>query len=219
MKTALIVGSSGLIGSELMKLLIDENYYQKIILWNRKAISFSNQKIEEVIVDFEKLSELKVESYTDIYCCVGSTIKKAKTWENYRKIDLDIPVGLADIAEKYDGNSLIVISSLGANKNSSNKYLRLKGEMEFEVAKRKVKSISILRPSILFGNRKEFRFGEKIGIFVMKLFSSFMIGTLRKYRGVEARDVAKCAFFLAKTSNPGFSYVESEEIKKTLHFK
>ncbi|MEI7595353.1 MAG: oxidoreductase [Bacteroidota bacterium] len=211
MKKALVIGASGLIGKELVKLLTSDQHYDSIDIIGRQLIGFSSSKIIEKKVDFAHLNET-IESNTDIFCCVGSTINKAKNWDNFRKVDLEIPVKLAELCENTTNTKLLVISSIGANKNSRNKYLQMKGEMEIEISKRKIDAIIIFRPSILLGNRDERRLGESFAKFIIKLFSFLMIGPLKKYKGISAYKVANSLITAAKSNLKGTIILESSEI-------
>ena len=200
-RTAILFGATGLVGSHLLEILIKEEEYAKIVLFNRKpvkALHSVSPKIEEIITDFHDLKQL--EGYgkgSDLYCCLGTTIKKAKTKESFRQVDFDLPVVIASIASRKPFNRFVVISSIGANAESRNFYLRTKGEMEQAVRGILGEKAIIVRPSMLLGQRNEYRFGEVLGKWFSGLLSPILIGKLARYKGIQASDVARAMVWLA----------------------
>jgi uncharacterized protein YbjT (DUF2867 family) len=213
MNKALLIGSNGLIGSSCLKELLTDNYYTSIEIWVRNSSGIEHPKLIETIVNFDELKIMKPTDAQQVFCCLGTTIKKAKTKEAFRMVDYDYVVDLAKLSEKSGVEKFQVISSIGANAKTNNFYLKTKGEMEEAVKRCKIPSIIILRPSILFGKRKEFRFGEAIGKFMMRLLTYFFWGKMKKYRGIEASAVAKAMICLAKGEKYGFFIVESDELQ------
>ena len=214
MKKALLLGSSGLIGSSCLDQLLADNYYDSVEIWVRKASGIVHPKLKENIVDFEKINNSGETDAQHLFCCLGTTIKKAKTKEAFRKVDYDYVVDFAKLAEKLKVEKFLVISSIGANANSNNFYLKTKGEMEEAVKQCQIPSIFILQPSMLFGKRKEFRFGELIGKLMMHLFKYLLFGKMKKYRGIEASTVAKAMICLAKEEKQGIFVLKSDGIQE-----
>jgi uncharacterized protein YbjT (DUF2867 family) len=213
-KTALIFGATGLVGKSLLHNLISDQNYAKIKIFVRKNPEISHPKLEIHVSDFSDIISLKDHiKGDDLFCCLGTTIAKAGSKDAFRKIDYELPVELAMMAAENKVNGLFVVSSLGADSNSSNFYLRTKGEMEEAVKKSGVNTIGVFRPSLLFGARKEFRFGEILGKGVMKLINPLLHGSLKKYRGIEASDVARAMAAAAKNKT-GTSIYQSDEIQK-----
>jgi len=210
---ALVVGATGLIGKECVLQLLQNSNYDEVIVWVRKSIGYSHAKLNEQIIDFSNIETIQISGINHIFCCLGTTIKKAKNIEAYHKIDVDYVVQLAQLAEKNKVQKFVVISSLGANKTSSNYYLKMKGEMEEAVSKCNIPSIIILRPSMLLGKRQEFRMGELIGKAVMKTIGFVFIGKLKKYAGIKSSDVVKTMICLANQNNSGVLVYESDQIK------
>jgi uncharacterized protein YbjT (DUF2867 family) len=211
---AIVLGGTGLIGDELLKLLITNPQYSQIHLVGRKDTELTSSKIHFHAVNMEDLSQYASLFEGDmVFCCLGSTMKNAGSKEAFKKVDFDMVVNAAKNSEGK-AKQFIMVSSLGANKNSSNFYLRTKGETEAAVMEMKIPSISILRPSMLFGNRKEKRTGEKIGIVFMKATAPFMVGPLKKYRGNEAVSVANAMVKLAEQNKQGKFIYESTEIEE-----
>ena len=212
-KTALIIGSTGLTGSFLLKILLAGDTYEKVISFVRTGNKTSHPKLIQHIVNFDK-----PESYqpliegNDMFCCLGTTIKKAGSQEAFEKVDFSYPIQFARIAVEKGIKQFFIISSLGANSESSNFYLKTKGKCEEGLRKLPFQSTSIFRPSLLLGNREEFRLGEKIGEYVMKIASIFLIGKLKKYHAIKAKKVAYAMFKIAQKNTIGYHVYESDEI-------
>lgn len=211
LKRAIVLGGTGLVGSALTELLLNDHSYGKVILISRRPLKISHPKLQVLMVDFENLEEYKLEFQGDVlFSCLGTTIKKAKTKENQFKVDYTYQYDIASICAENDIKNYVLVSSIGANEKSSTFYTRIKGELEVAVNKLNFKNISILRPSFLEGDRKEFRLGEKIGLVLIKIISIFPF--LKKYHGIKATTVAKCMIVCAKQNRSGI--FESHEIKK-----
>jgi uncharacterized protein YbjT (DUF2867 family) len=215
MKTALIIGSTGLIGSKLLDNLLESPAYDKVITFVKRDTGKTHTKLTQHIIDFDK-----PESYQnlvvgdDFFCTIGTTIKKAGSKEAFRKVDYVYPQQFASFALKSNVKQFLTISSLGADKASGNFYLKTKGEIEDFLKQSSFESVAILRPSLLLGDRKEFRLGEKLGAIFMKLFSFTFIGGLKKYKPIESDVVAKALFRIAQKNKKGFSIYESDEVQQ-----
>jgi uncharacterized protein YbjT (DUF2867 family) len=213
-KTACIFGSTGLTGSHLLKILINDERYEKIILFNRTVQSINHSKIEQIVADYNSIdqytNQLKADEY---YCCLGTTIKKAKTKQAFEYVDLQLPVIIGKFAIQNKVSGLFVVSSIGASAKSSNFYLNVKGRMEEELQKSGIGKLFIFRPSMLIGERNESRFGETVGKIVMKFIGFLFLGKLKKYRAIKAEIVANAMVVVA---NGGYnsSIFESDEIQK-----
>lgn len=192
-KSAVVFGATGLVGSEVVKELLNRPEYTKVTAVVRKPIPLSHPSLEFFIIsDFSKLSETALNLWADeYYCCIGTTIGAAGSKENFRLVDFNIPEQIALLAQKLAVPYMAVVSSIGANEKSSNFYLHTKGEMERRVQDIYRGSLKIVRPSLLVGKRKEFRFGESVAIIFMKLLGWTFVGPLRKYRGIPAKQVAR----------------------------
>jgi len=210
MRTAAVFGSSGLIGSHLIDLLSANSNYQKVFSFARRKPVTLPSKTEHI--DFLADSFSIPMGVDDVYICLGTTMKKAGSKEAFIKVDHDLVVQIADKSKKVGVKKLVVVSSIGANPDSSNFYLNVKGKMEEAVKRIDFEYVGIVRPSMLLGDRKEFRFGEKIGIIVFSILNFIFIGPLRKYRGILASDVAKSMILLALNGS-GKVTVESNILK------
>ena len=222
-KTAILLGASGLVGNEVLKLLLadvrDSNspnqYFEKIKIFVRKALPVEHPRLEQHVVNFDA-----IENYRDlikgdiIFCCLGTTIKKAGSKDAFIKVDYTFPLEFAKIAKQNGVNKYLLISSIGADRNASNFYLKVKGDIELALEKLKFESLIILRPSMLLGERKEFRFGEAAGKIFIQLFSLGFIGKLKKYKAIEARIVAKAMIELSKSEFKGVNVFESDKLQQ-----
>jgi uncharacterized protein YbjT (DUF2867 family) len=159
--------------------------------------------------------KLKAEVF---FCSVGTTIKTAGSKEEFARVDLEIPKKIAQLAEALSIPSLVAISSIGADANSSNFYLRTKGEMEKTVREIYHGNLKFVRPSLLMGNRNEFRFGEKVSVAFMKGFGWLFAGPFKKYRGIYARDVAHVMIKISDQPADKLIY-ESDELQKLVKDK
>ncbi len=217
-KTAVIFGATGLTGSLVLKKLIQDERYQKIRMFTRTLPEVKSDKLEMIITDLEDL-EQHSEKITgdDVFCCLGTTIKKAGSKENFRKVDLEWPALIAKTASKNGIPNFLMISSIGADPESSNFYLRTKGEAENAVRQHKFNKIVILRPSMLLGKRNEFRFFEEMGKLVMVPLKFVFRGKLKKYRPIDAEKVARAMVKFANitTSKNVFESHEIELFTKT----
>ena len=201
MKTALIFGSSGLIGSELLNAITQNNNYNKIKLFVRSAQNSNDPKVEVIQIDFNNLEKHKDSVVGhDCFFCIGTTRKDTPDKNEYRRVEYNIPVDIAKIAKSNSVKSFVYVSSLGANPNSSGSYLKNKGQVEEELNKLNFPKLAVIRPSILLGNRKTFRLGERIGIFVMKCLSIFFLGNLKKWKPIQAQYVAKAMVAIAQNN-------------------
>jgi len=214
-KSAVVFGATGLVGRELLIELSENNDFERIVAVVRKQLAFANPRIEEVhLSDFSRMMDLKDKLKAGVYfCCIGTTIKTAGSQEAFTKVDLDIPREIAQLAEALSIPSLVIISSLGANADSSNFYLRTKGEMEKTVREIYTGNLKFVHPSLLMGNRKEFRFGEKVAVVFMKTFGWLFAGPLKKYKGIYARDVARAMIRLSDLAGDKIIF-ESDELQE-----
>ena len=212
MKTALIFGSSGLIGGHLLNLLIKENNYNKIKIFVRSVPEISDPKVEIIKTDFNNLQNHKEDiKGDDCFFCIGTTKKNSPDKDEYKRVELDIPKEIAKIAKSNLVNSFIFVSALYANPKSSGEYIRFKGLVEEELKELNFPKLGIMRPSFLIGNRKEKRLSETIGIFVFKLLSPLLLGPLKKMKPIHSEIVAS-AMIRAANENSEKNILESNEI-------
>ena len=206
MKTALIFGSSGLVGKNLLSQVINNSNYSKIKIFVRSSLEISDQKVEIINTDFKDLQ--KIENLIigdDCFFCIGTTKKNSPDKNEYRRIELDLPKKIAQISKSNNVKSFIFVSSGFADPKNSGDYLKFKGLVEEEIKSLNFEKIGILRPSFLLGNRKENRVGEKIGIFIFKLLSPIFVGPIKKMKPIHSEKVAKAMIKIA-----------NEDIQKTI---
>lgn len=227
MKTAVIIGSTGLTGSLLVKKLVQEGSFGQIIALcrNKNSVNqqvFSSPKVRLLEFDFQNWNELEMQcrsyvgtSQSVFFCCLGTTIKQAGSKEAFRRVDHDYFVNFAKLASACRAEQLILVSGLGADKNSNIFYSRTKGEMEENVRKAYVGDLHILRPSLLLGDRKDFRFGERVLILLSPVLSLFLLGGLKKYQPVAAEQVVKAMFLLAEKKLSAGVVLENSDILNT----
>ena len=213
MKTALLFGSSGLIGGQLLNNLIKNNDYNKIKIFVRSIPEIKDSKIEIIKADFNNLkNHIEDIKGDDCFFCIGTTKQNSPDKNEYKRIERDMPVEIAEIAKANSVNSFVYVSSGFADSKNSGAYLRYKGEVEEELKKLNFTKLGIMRPSFLLGNRKEKRFGEKIGIFFFKLLSPLFLGPLKKMKPIHSEKVAN---LMIKVANEDIqqSVFESNEIE------
>lgn len=191
-KSALVLGSSGLIGSLLLEKLFNHPDYSTIITIVRKPQQINHPKLIEIVTDFNSDINLDdIETINSIFSCLGTTRKKTPDLDAYHKIEVDIPNQFAKIGNQKGLTKFHYISAVGANANSSNFYLKMKGEAEETLQKNTIKQLFLYRPSLLIGNRAEYRLAENISSKVFPLINFFLRGKLSKYKSIEAGKVAQ----------------------------
>jgi uncharacterized protein YbjT (DUF2867 family) len=211
MKTALVIGATGLVGSHLVEQLAKDDYYGKIIILSRRNLQYLHPKKVVQVIDFDHPDETVIKG-DHVFCAIGTTIKKAGSKENQYRIDCEYPYRLAEIAKKNGAEKFVLVSSIGANAKSGNFYLRTKGDLEEKLKQLHYNSLIILRPSFILGNRKEFRLGEKVAIGLFKILTPLMVGGLKRYRGVQASAIAAKMISEAKDQTTSVKVVDSASI-------
>ena len=198
MKTALIFGSSGLVGKNLLNQIINNSNYSKVKIFVRSSLEISDPKVEIINTDFKDLEIIKnLITGDDCFFCIGTTKKNSPDKNEYRRVELDLPKKIAQISKSNNVKSFIFVSSGFADPKNSGDYLKFKGLVEEEIKNLNFEKIGILRPSFLLGNRKENRVGEKIGIFIFKLLSPLFVGPFKKMKPIHSEIVAKAMIQIA----------------------
>ena len=218
-RTATIIGATGLIGGYLLQQLMQNENFDTIRLLVRRPFKNEHSKVEVKLVDFNDHESFKlgIDGSDVVFCAVGTTQKKTKgDKEAYLRIDHDIPVNAAGFCKETGCNNFLIVSSVGADAKSNNFYLQLKGEVEDEIKKMNLESVSVFRPSILLGDRKESRPVERIGQIAMQTFSFILINNLRKYKPIKAQEVAAAMIYAAKQQKSGFSIYEYDGMNTIL---
>ena len=212
MKTAAIFGSSGLIGKSILFKLLKSDNYSKVKAFVRSKIEIDHPKLEIIITNFSKLTEIEnLLNVDECYFCIGTTRRKTPRKTDYIEIEHKLPVKIAEICKRNAINKFIYISSLGANPNAASLYLKNKGKTESDLKNLKFEKLIIIRPSILIGEREENRFGEKLGLTIMNCLSILLMGKLKKYKPIKAIVVANSIFKIAN-KNIKKEIFESDEL-------
>ncbi|ASB50898.1 Rossmann-fold NAD(P)-binding domain-containing protein [Alkalitalea saponilacus] len=206
-----IYGASGLTGSELAKILSQHPRVGKLYLAARKAITDLPDHVSYFNL---KIGEIHVPQDVDVvFCCLGTTLKKAGSVEKFREVDHNAVLELASRVAQKGIETFVVISSIGANAKSRNYYIRTKGETDEALLKLKIPNLYIVRPSLIEGKRSENRIAEKLASMVLKPLKAIFIGPLRKYRPIKAVSLAKVMAHIAINKHH-CNIIESEEIHK-----
>jgi uncharacterized protein YbjT (DUF2867 family) len=213
-KTAIVLGSTGLIGGYVLALLLNDNAFDKVKVFVRKPLSINHPKLEQHIINFNDSGSFeKLVTGDVIFCCLGTTIKTAGSQDAFKKVDYEYPLEFAKAGKQNGVNQYLIISSIGATTDTSNFYLKTKGEIETAIKNLNFDSFVILRPSMLLGDRKEIRFGEIIGKVVMQAISFLFIGSLKKYKAIQATTVAQAMVKQSKTAPKGVIVLLSDKIQ------
>jgi uncharacterized protein YbjT (DUF2867 family) len=208
-KVALIAGSSGLTGGFLLKILLEAPEYREVIAYVRKSTGIQHPKLREVEIDCEKL-DTPVPA-DDVFCCLGTTIKKAGSQEAFRRVDYEYPLHLAELQLEGGSQQFLLVSAIGADASSSIFYSRVKGQLEDALQKLGYKSLHIFQPSFIAGPRQEKRVGERIGLAIFSFISPLFIGPLKKYAPIAAEHIARAMYRSAQKNTAGCTIYDSAE--------
>ncbi|CAM1333160.1 nucleoside-diphosphate sugar epimerase [Tenacibaculum aestuariivivum] len=214
-KTAIILGATGLTGNHILHKLIKDDTYKSIKLFSRSKIEGLPNKVTQFIGNLLELNQFKKKFIADeVYCCIGTTAKKTPDKNSYKNIDYGIPVNAAILSKENNIPTFLVISAMGANIKSNIFYNRIKGEMEHDVLTQKIKNTFIFRPALIGGKREEHRFFEKLGLVIFTLIQPIFIGKLKKYKIIDAQNIAQAMLYVANNTNSTEVIITSNKIKK-----
>ena len=205
---AAIAGATGFIGTHLLELLKTDNDFTSVKVLSRRELDLSS-KFDVLVGD---IVDQKFDVLDAAFCALGTTIKTAGSKEAFYKVDHDLVMDFARNAKAAGAKVFVLVSSVGATTNTSNFYLKVKGEVERGLEQLGFDSLIILRPSLLMGDRDEFRFGELIGKGMMTIFNPLMLGSLSKYKGIQGRTVAKAMLRLSKEGLKGVHVLEGNQL-------
>lgn len=208
-KTALLLGATGLVGGHLLQQLLDSPHYTLVVALTRRTLEMQHPKLRQEIIDFDHPDPAKIMG-DDLFCALGTTLAKAGSKEAQYKIDCTYPFEIGKIARQNGARQYLLVSSVGANPNTSNFYLKTKGELEEKIRGLDFEHFVAARPSFLLGDRKEFRLGEKIGIELANFFAPLIP---RRYRGIHAEKVARALIARANSGGKGVEILESEVLQ------
>ena len=208
LRSALVVGATGLVGGEVVKQLAADETVGRIVALVRRIPEQLPARIEPHAVDFNALDQhASLFAVDQIICALGTTIKQAGSQAAFRRVDFEYPLNVARLGQKNGARHFLLVSALGANSESGIFYNRVKGELEDQLRSLGYRSVTIARPSLLMGARKEFRLFERLGM----LIGEFIPG---RYRPVQAEAVARSLVTAARIDAPGLHIIESEEIRE-----
>jgi len=212
-KRALVLGATGLVGGHLVRLLLDDDRYERVTVFLRRSTRISNPKLTEHAVDFDSPNTWKEYLQGDeLFSCLGTTIKKAGSKDAQYRIDYTYQYATAKTAADNGIATYVLVSSSGADPRSRIFYSRMKGELDRDVKELPFRTVAILKPSVLMGERAEKRSGESIGVFLGNILIP-LIPPLRKYRPIPAKTVAQAMIRAANTPDaPAIAEYELEEI-------
>lgn len=208
MKTAIVIGATGLIGKALTNELIKSDKYSNIILLVRKVSGIQHPKIKELIFNYDH-PDASLLKGDDLFCSLGTTIKTAGSQEAFKKVDLDYVITIAKLAYQNGIAQIGVVSAIGADAGSGIFYNRVKGRMEEQLKTIGFKTCFVFRPSMLLGNRQEFRLGESIGKFLMQVLSAFIP---KKYKAIQDSQVAQAMIKSLNSNSTGFHIIENDRM-------
>jgi len=213
---ALVIGGSGFTGRKLIDILLKDKEYNEVYALVRNKMDLKNEKLVQVIVDFEAFSSESIPTCCDVaFCCLGTTIRKAQTKSNFRKVDFEYITNFAKLCEKHCINEFHLISAIWASPQSIFFYQRVKGELECFINSLNFESVLIYRPSVIYGGRKEFRPFEVIAAWISRNLYFLFIGKLKRIVAVTGDQLAETIHRKSKSNLPGRWVIESEEISKT----
>lgn len=211
MRTALLAGSTGLIGKQLLQILLDSDRYDVVKALTRTQLDITHPKLVVIKVDYARLEDSRSQLQADdVFCCLGTTMAKAKTKKKFREIDFVYPLSLAKIVKETGAKQFMLVSALGADKRSSIYYNHVKGELEEALIPVGFNAVHIFRPSLLLGLREEKRPGEDTAKIVYRIFW-FLIPD--KYKAIEAVKVAQAMEYYAEREQNGVFIHESREMQ------
>ncbi|MBX3207653.1 MAG: NAD-dependent epimerase/dehydratase family protein [Labilithrix sp.] len=201
-RRALVLGATGLVGARCVAHLLESPAYERVTCLVRRATLTTSDKLRERVVDFAKLTAEDVEPADDLFCAIGSTMKKAGSREAFRRIDHDLPLRVAELAVAAGTKRIALVSSVGADARSSSFYLKTKGELDEALAKLPLAALHVMRPSLLLGDRAESRPGEAVATVFARATSGLLFGGLRKWRAIDVDDVGRAMVMAMVSPDP-----------------
>jgi uncharacterized protein YbjT (DUF2867 family) len=210
--TAVLAGASGLVGGYCLQLLLDDAYYDKVISVGRRILPVEHPKLTQRVADFDALLDDDLLNVTHVFCCLGTTIRKAGNEAAFRRVDHDYPLALARKAASLRARRFLLVSSVGADPKSGTFYLRVKGELEEGLRALPFEGLYLFQPSILLGPRQEERPGERTAITLARAFEWTLVAGLRKYRPMPAPVLARAMTAAGERAPSGTHAYRFDEI-------
>ena len=212
-RTALLLGATGLVGGQVLQLLVEEDRWNHVVTLGRRALAPAAANHVHHVIDFDNIDGHAEHFACDgVFCCLGTTIKKAGSEEAFRRVDFDYPVEAAHLAHAQGATQYLLVSSLGANSKSRFFYNRLKGAVEQALRGAGFASLGLFRPSLLTGDREEYRRSEAISAVGLTLAKPLLLGPFHKYRATPANTLARVMVDVAADSPTGATVYEADNI-------
>jgi uncharacterized protein YbjT (DUF2867 family) len=215
---AVVAGATGLVGRYLLEVLLEDSFYDRVVVLVRRPLERFERKLEQRMVDYEELRAEHLEGATHLFCCLGTTMKKAGSEAAFRRVDYDYPLMFARMGQEAGARRLMHISSVGADPAAGSFYLRVKGELERELESVDFEATHIFRPAVLMGRREEERRGEAWAARMSRAFEWMMGGGLRKYRPMPAGVLAASMAAAGERGEPGRHVHHYEQIVRLAGF-
>lgn len=213
-RRAVIAGATGLVGGELVKLLLHRQDYSKLTVLVRRRLELEHPLLEQLVLHYDDLEHLPGELFAgaDVYCALGTTRKKAGSKERFRLVDYDYPMELGRLAKRYGAECMLAVTAMGASEDSIFFYSKVKGELERDLQLLKLPRLHLFRPSLIIGNRKEQRFGESAASKLAEMMPFLFRGPNMKYKPIQAKDIAEGMLAAAIWRDVAPRIVPSDEI-------
>ncbi len=212
-RTALLAGATGLVGSHVLERLLSDSTWTHVVTVGRRTAPLQHDKLEQRILDLGALDAIDLPRADDVFCCLGTTIKQAGSREAFRRVDHDVVVGLARAGLRSGATQFLLVSAIGADPASRVFYSRVKGEAEAAVRQLPYRGVQIFRPSLLLGERAEFRFGERVAMLAAPVVPLFLPGPFRRFRPIRAATVARAMVRVAQEAPRGPNVFEFDAMQ------
>ncbi|WP_340006458.1 oxidoreductase [Paenibacillus sp. FSL K6-0276] len=214
LRIAMVLGATGLVGKAVTEDLLKRDGWGEVRVLVRTPLAIEHPKLKQIVVDWENLTRYteSFEGVHSIFCCLGTTIKKAGSQEKFERVDLHYPLDAAAIARDKGVKQFLAVSSMGASAKSRNFYSRTKGRAEDGLIAIGFQGLHLFRPSLLLGQREEFRLGERVAARLMKALDFVMVGKAAKYRAIPGTTVARAMVNIASADTHGLHIYTNEVI-------
>ncbi len=211
-RTALVAGASGLVGGHLLDLLLEDQGYAAVTVLVRRELPRAHRRLAQHLVDYDRLDRTLPRA-DDVFCCLGTTMKRAGSADAFRKVDFTYVERLARLAWQHRARQFLLVTALSADQRSRVFYSRVKGEVEEAVRKVPFDAVHIFRPSLLLGHRRESRPAERLAMLAGGALGFLLVGPLARYRPIPARTVAAAMMRVAKEAARGVHVYQSDRIR------
>jgi len=216
-RTALVAGPTGLVGRLLVKRLLANPAWDRVVALTRHPLPDGDAKLTQLQTDYGDLKKLRAQlAADDVFCCLGTTIKQAGSQDAFRRVDHDFVLGLARAGLALGATQFLLVSAIGADPQARVFYSRVKGEVEAAVRALPYRAVQIFRPGLLLGKRAEFRLGERIAMYLAPIAQPLLVGPARRYRSIPARDVADAMVRVAREAPRGPNVWEYDGMRANL---